>query len=241
MEQEIGRREFIRRGTIAGAIAASGLPVAEALAAPLTGTQPPMSDGEMAESFVELADRQLDSQTFCLSVYDSITPTLAFSAPDAASAREWQRAARRRVIDRLGGFPATRVALDPAVLETKDFGSYTRERIVFQTRENLSAIGYLLLPKDRPRPLPVVIALSGHGRGVDDILGIASDGTQSPQRGVGYAKEYGIQCVEHGYATFAVEQFAFGAALRSTAAAWPRLAHPAAERRRCLPLRSTIV
>jgi dienelactone hydrolase len=222
MGREIGRREFLKRGTIAGAVAAAGLPVAaaglpaaEALAS-VPALAPPTRGVESGavESFVE---RQLDSQAFCLSIYDSLTPALAFSARDVASAREWQHRARHRLVERLGGFPATRVALDAEVLENKDFGGYTRQRVVFQTRDNLSAIGYLLLPKDRPRPLPVIVAFPGHRRGVDDILGIALDGTQVPQRGVSYSKEYGLQCVEHGYATFALEQLGFG--MRRDAAA----------------------
>ena len=96
------------------------------------------------------------------------------------------------------------------MLETRDFGSYTREKIVFDTRRNLSALGYLLLPKNATRPLPAVVCFSGHGRGLSDILGMADDGSQRAERGVGYAKEYAVQCVEHGYATFAVEQLAMG-------------------------------
>ena len=218
MDREIGRREFLKRGTVAGVIVATGVPVGDALAAavprvPVTAPSAP-GTSESAGAVASLADRQLDSQAFCLSVYDSITPAMTFptgKVPSAASARAWQRKVRRRVIERLGDFPATRAPLRPEVIESKDFGSYTRERVVFDTRENLSAVGYLLLPKDRPRPLPVIVAFSGHGRGVDDILGIAPDGSQLPQRGVGYAKEYALQCVEHGYATFAVEQLAFGA------------------------------
>jgi hypothetical protein len=37
------------------------------------------------------------------------------------------------------------------------------------------------------------------------------DGSSRTERGVGYAKEYALQCVEHGYVTFAVEQLALGA------------------------------
>jgi dienelactone hydrolase len=158
-----------------------------------------------------LVDRQFDSQAFSLSEYDAITPALHFAGTNAEAVRQWQRAARGRLIERLGGFPATRAALRPEVLERRDFGTYVRERIVFQTRENLSAVGYLLLPTDRPRPLPAIVCFSGHGRGVDDLLGIAPDGTQQPTRGTGYAKEYALQCVEHGYATFALEQIGFGA------------------------------
>lgn len=212
MSEDIGRREFLRRGTIAGVAATSGLP----LAVPGTtrppdrfghGAAPPLPEPADASA---LAARHLDSKEFCLSQYDALRPAYSFSAATPAAARRWQQRARPRLIERLGGFPAVRAPLDAEILETRDFGTYTREKIVFDTRENLSTIGYLLLPKSAPRPLPAVVCFSGHGRGLGDILGIADDGSQRTERNVGYAKEYALQCVEHGYATFAVEQLAFG-------------------------------
>jgi dienelactone hydrolase len=203
---EIGRREFLKRTTAASVLA--GLPVADALAAP-AAREPALAP--RAESLPEsLADRQLDSREFCLTEYDAITPAHTFSARDAASARRWQQRVRARLVDRLGGFPATRVPLRAEVLETQDMGAYTREKVVFQTRERLSAVGYLLLPKERPRPLPAILALPGHGRGLADVVGIANDGTQQSDRG-GYAHQYAVQCVERGYATLAIEQLGFGA------------------------------
>jgi hypothetical protein len=55
----------------------------------------------------------------------------------------------------------------------------------------------------------VIVALPGHGRGVDDIVGIAPDGSQMTDR-TGYAHQYAVQCAEHGYAVLALEQLAFG-------------------------------
>ena len=211
MSQEIGRREFIRRGTLAGVVATTGIPLipssATGAAADPAGAASSVAD---ARTHPALATRHLDSREFCLSEYDSLTPTLSFSATNPASARRWQQRARARLIERLGGFPSSRAPLNAEALETTDFGTYTREKIVFDTRENLSTIGYLLLPKNAPRPLPAVVCVSGHGRGLADIVGIAEDGSQRTERNVGYAKEYAIQCVEHGYATLAVEQLAFG-------------------------------
>jgi len=200
------RREFLKQGTMAGALAATGtFPVSRASAA-------------AADVGPSDLDARLDSQAFCLSVYDTITPSLTFDATDAASARRWQHEARQRLVDRLGGLPAERVPLDAQILDRRDFGAYTREKVVFDTRPHLAAVGYLLLPKGRPRPLPAIVALPGHGRGVADIMGFALDSEEpSGQRGVGYAKEYAIQCVEHGYAVLALEQLAFG--MRRDAAA----------------------
>ena len=201
MTDDIGRREFLKRGTAAGVIATTGIPA--------------FASAERVEGAVsthpeaELSTRRLDSKEFCLAEYDAITPALSFSATDASSATRWQQRARRALVDRLGGFPPTRAPLNAEVLETADFGSYTREKIVFDTRHNLSAFGYLLLPKGVARPLPGIVCFSGHGRGLADILGMADDGSQRA-RGVPYAREYALQCVEHGYATFAVEQLAFG-------------------------------
>jgi dienelactone hydrolase len=211
MTEEIGRREFIKRGTVAGVIATTGLPIARTRDA-ATSSKTAASVARSAESapLPALSARHLDSKEFCLSEYDALQPSLTFSATSPAAARSWQQRARRRLIERLGGFPTARAPLNAEILETADLGTYTREKIVFDTRRNLSTIGYLLLPKNAPRPLPAVVCVSGHGRGLPDILGMADDGSQRAERNVGYAKEYALQCVEHGYATFAVEQLAFG-------------------------------
>jgi dienelactone hydrolase len=217
MTNGMGRREFIKRGAVAGAIATTGLPAvgvlraAELSATAPRGTSPSASSATVDEASAgALAARHLDSKEFCLSEYDALRPALTFSATNATAARRWQQRARRRLIERLGGFPATRVPLNAEVLESRDFGSYTREKIVFDTRTNLSTIGYLLLPKTAKRPLPAVVCFSGHGRGLPDILGLDDDGNPRAERNVGYAKEYALQCVEHGYATLAIEQLAFG-------------------------------
>lgn len=96
------------------------------------------------------------------------------------------------------------------MLETIDCGSYVREKIVFDTRRNLSALGYLLVPKGVTHPLPAVVCFSGHGRGLPDILGPLDAAGPRPDRSATYAREYALQCVEHGYVTFAVEQLGFG-------------------------------
>ena len=209
MTDEMGRREFLRRGTVAGVIATTGFPLADAL--PVPGTHPAVTSGPVAHADgAPLAGRYLDSRDFCLSQYDAMTPALSFSATNAASAAEWQQRARGKLVDRLGGFPAVRAPLNAEVLEITDFGTYTREKVVFDSRSNLSVLGYLLVPKGGTRPLPAVVCFSGHGRGLPDILGLADDGRERPVRGATYAREYAIQCVEHGYVTLAIEQLALG-------------------------------
>ncbi len=213
MSNEIGRREFLKRGAVAGAIATTGLPLSQAVAHASVSTPGALRSVTATDAAIrsELAMRRLDSKEFCLSEYDALERTLSFSATTPAAAQQWQQRARRKLIERLGGFPSTRAPLNAEIIETKDFGAYTREKIVFDTRRNLTAIGYLLVPKSTSgEKLPAVVCVSGHGKGVADILGMNDDGTQRVERNVPYAKEYALQCVEHGYVTFAVEQLAFG-------------------------------
>ena len=221
MSEEMGRREFIRQGTVAGVLAGTGLPFAHVL-----GQRPDVveeSAQAVAVPSTGLATRALDSKAFCLSEYDAIVQSLTFTATNRADAEAWQQRARQRLIERMGGLPATRVPLNAQVLETTDCGSYMREKIVFDTRHNLGALGYLLVPKGGSRPLPAVVCFSGHGRGLADILGPLDDADARVERSGTYAREYALQCVEHGYVTFAVEQLGLGA--RRDAAA--RAAGPA--------------
>ena len=145
MTDEIGRREFIKRGTVAGVVATTGLSaatVARAATLPAASSDA-ITSGAAAPSAPHpaLATRHLDSKEFCLSEYDALRPALSFTATSASDARRWQRKARARLIERLGGFPATRVPLNAEVLESRDFGGYTREKLVFDTRAKLSTIG----------------------------------------------------------------------------------------------------
>ena len=59
------------------------------------------------------------------------------------------------------------------------------------------------------RLVPSSLCLHGHGRGVDDIVGIEEDGTMRSEYG-GYQNDFALQCVDHGYAALAIEQFGFG-------------------------------
>ena len=235
MTDEIGRREFLKRGGVAGVIATTGLPIAGVIARTpgvnANGSNP--GGVTMPAPDPALAARRMDSKEFCLSEYDAIQPASAFTATSASAAKRWRDRARKKLVDRLGGFPSTKAPLNAEVLETRDFGSYTREKIAFDTRHNLSTVGYLLLPKGGARPLPAVVVFSGHGRGLPDILGLDDEGNPRAERNVGYAKEYALQCAEHGYATFAVEQLAFGTR-RDDAA---RKAGPAVES--CRPAATT--
>lgn len=70
-------------------------------------------------------------------------------------------------------------------------------------------VAYLLTPTAKAAPHPVVICVPGHGRGVDDIVGIDEHGNDRTVK-EGYEYDFAIQATEHGMAALAIEPMGFG-------------------------------
>ncbi len=100
--------------------------------------------------------------------------------------------------------------LRPVVLDTRAFAGYRREKIVFDTRAGVSALAYVLIPNNVQTPAPAMICVPGHGRGVDDIVGIDDKGQERTDKS-GYQHDFALQVVEAGMAAVAIEPLAFGA------------------------------
>src|SRR5262249_19177715 len=58
-------------------------------------------------------------------------------------------------------------------------------------------------------PFPAVVCVPGHGRGVDDIIGVDAEGRDRTNKD-GYQHDFAIQTVENGMAAVAIEPIAFG-------------------------------
>ncbi len=154
-------------------------------------------------------EQHLDTLAFSHVLYEETPRQFAFQATTREEAERWQNALRRKLTELVGGFPPQPCNLQPQVLESREFASYNRETVQFQSRPNMTVFGYLLLPKDFAPPGPAILCLAGHGRGVDDIVGIEENGRMRTEYG-GYQNDFALQCVAHGYAVLAIEQFGFG-------------------------------
>ena len=122
---------------------------------------------------------------------------------------KWQSQLRPKVLELIGGFPRDRTSLSPMLLEKRDFGAYTREKFVFTSQPGVQVLAYLLLPAKRQSSVPVMICIPGHGRGVDDIVGIDNKGRDRTDRD-GYQRDFALQVVDAGMAALAIEPMAFG-------------------------------
>lgn len=191
------RRELGRLAA-AGALAAQGAQTAiSTYKGPLDGF----------EDKVNPAD--FDPVAYTLERYKSAPLKLTFKAETRQEAEAWQKELRIRLVELAGGFPAERTPLRAQTLEKRDFPNYTREKFVFYSRPGVGVLGYLLLPKKVSQPVPAVVCIAGHGRGVDDIVGVDLFGKDRPTPD-GYQNDFAIQAAEHNLAAIAIEPMAFG-------------------------------
>jgi len=159
------------------------------------------------EAKVNLPD--FDPVAYTLERYKSAPLKLTFKSSNRKETEAWQKKLRSRVTELVGGFPQQRTPLNVQLLETRDFPRYKREKFVFYSRPGVAVLGYLLLPKTATAPVPTVVCIAGHGRGVDDIVGIDLFGKDRVEH-EGYQFDFAIQAVEHGLAAVAIEPMAFG-------------------------------
>ncbi len=184
------RRQFALQAAGAGAIAKAG-----EVKMPRAGADSDAGD-------------DLDPVKWTQERYRAAPLRLTFRATDRAGAEAWQRELRAKVAELLGGFPE-RSPLTAKTGGVRQFANYTRQRIQFQSRPGVTVMGYLLTPKKGKAPYATVIAIPGHGRGVDDIVGIDEQGADRSNK-PGYQHDFALQAVESGLAVFAIEPMAFG-------------------------------
>src|SRR3954454_8549731 len=150
----------------------------------------------------------LDPVQWTLKQYEAAPLRLTFKAKNKSEAERWQKQLRAKLTELLGGFPA-RTPLNSRTVEVREFPQYRREKFAFESRPGLSVIGYLVVPKTGKAPHKSVVCVPGHGRGVDDILGIDEKGRDRTEKPF-YERDFAIQVVEHGMAAVAIEPMAFG-------------------------------
>src|SRR5262245_19988514 len=180
------------------AIPAGGqTPVSSGYVGPLTG----VTGG--------INDRQFDPVVFSRDVYAAAPRRLRFNARTREQAEQWQQQLRARLTELIGGFPPDRRPLRPVTLETRTFPGYRREKVVFDSRPGVSVLAYVMVPLMTSTPAATMICVPGHGRGVDDIVGIDAQGRDRTAK-AGYQHDFAIQVVEAGMAAVAIEPMGFG-------------------------------
>jgi dienelactone hydrolase len=203
---QLSRRELVQ---LAAALAAARAVPAEPVAAQAPASTAASYIGPLTGVETGLEDRRFDPVAYTLDLYAATPRRLRFEARSRTEAEQWQQTLRSKLTELVGGFPTARQPLRPATLETRAFPGYTREKVVFDSRPGVSVLAYLLHPETAQRPGPAVICVPGHGRGVDDIVGIDDSGAERTDK-AGYQHDFAIQAVEAGLTAVAIEPMAFG-------------------------------
>ena len=227
--RKVSRRELARMvaalgtmstmSTVSTALAASA---ASARAVPLNAQTPTPFDsaqggpssyiGPLTGITKGLDDRRFDPVAYTLDRYTAAPRRLRFQARTRRQAEAWQKTLRAKLTELIGGLPiiaSGRQPLRPVTLETRAFPGYRREKIVFDSRPGVSVLAYLLLPEKAQTPAATMICVPGHGRGVDDIVGIDEQGRDRTDK-AGYQHDFAIQVAEAGMAAVAIEPMGFG-------------------------------
>jgi dienelactone hydrolase len=199
--QKISRRDLGRL--------AAGLTAAHTLKIGAQAPAQPPYVGPLTGVTTGLEDRAFDPVAFGRGLFAAAPRRLRFQARTRSDAEAWQQTLRAKLTELVGGFPSERPPLRPAVLETRSFSGYRREKIVFESRPGVSVLAYVLLPQQARTPTAAMICVPGHGRGVDDIVGIDERGRDRTDKD-GYQHDFALQVVEAGLAAVAIEPMAFG-------------------------------
>jgi dienelactone hydrolase len=192
-------KKITRRGLGLAALAAPGL----------AQTAPAKYTGALDGTEGKLNATLFDPLEWARAQYKTSALQMTFRAANRKRAEEWQKKLRGKVIDLMGGFPAAKTPLNVVTVETREFDTYKREKVAFETRPGVMVLAYLMTPKKGSGPFAPMICLPGHGRGVDDIVGVDDKGRDRTNKD-GYQHDFAIQAVEHGMAAVAIEQMAFG-------------------------------
>jgi dienelactone hydrolase len=188
---------------------AGGVSVAHSLRLAAQAPAQPSYGGPLTGVTTGLEGRAFDPVAYSRELLAAAPRRLRFQARTRRDAEAWQKALRAKVTELVGGFPAERTPLRPALLETRSFPAYRREKIVFDSRAGVSVLAYVLVPQQARTPTATMICVPGHGRGVDDIVGIDEQGRDRTDKD-GYQHDFAIQVAEAGMAAVAIEPIGFG-------------------------------
>lgn len=143
------------------------------------------------------------------AVYDRTVPTHDYAAIGKSGFAQWQAELRANVAALLGGFSAPRGDLAPVVLATSEKDGYTQQKTEITSEPGVRIPLYVLTPTSGQAPFPAVIALNGHGSGVQEVIGEPQD-----EKVAAHIRQcnhdYGRQLAQQGFLVFAPEQRGFG-------------------------------
>lgn len=122
---------------------------------------------------------------------------------------QWQSGAREKLAQLLGMDTFAKCDDRLEIEWRKQANGYTEYRLQFNTETNYRTAAHLLIPDGAAQPVPAVICLQGHSKGMHISLGRPK--FPGDEKSInGGDRDFAVQIIREGYAAFVLEQRAFG-------------------------------
>jgi dienelactone hydrolase len=156
-----------------------------------------------------MTNREFSPMEYWRRRYLTEKPLLQWESGTNEGFPVWKKKFKKAFLSCLGRFPERGYPLHPEITETVEMEKYVRKRIVYNADEFSRIPAYLFIPSQITFPAPAVVCPHGHGRGKDDVAGIATE--EWEKRHIeGYNYNYAEQFALHGYVTIAPDLRCFG-------------------------------
>lgn len=157
-----------------------------------------------------MSNRQFSMQTYWERKAAKNIPELRFGQA-YGNFEEWHRQALKGLLELIGEFP-DRVSLCAEVDYSVEEEDFIRERVVFDTEEDMAVPCQVLIPKNagKDHSLPAILCVHGHGRfGKDPVAGLVS--APEYQADIDLMNyDYGAFMARKGYLTIMPDLRGFG-------------------------------
>ncbi|MCC6457758.1 MAG: dienelactone hydrolase family protein [Caldilineaceae bacterium] len=162
-----------------------------------------------------MADRvDFTTLTTLWQEYEGMPRQLACRATTTEQWDAWRERLHAKLVELLGGFPATKAPLQPVLLETRELPEYRLEKVALQSEPGIYIPCYVLIPHQVAPPYRPVIALHGHGSGgAAHLLGLTrNQATRAEELAhiEAHNYDYAHQLARRGFMVFVPEQRGFG-------------------------------
>jgi len=129
--------------------------------------------------------------------------------PDPDAWEEWRAAFRGRLRARLGGLPVERGGLSFVAGPPIERPGYSRTYLEYTSAPGVTVPAWLLVPAGLAAPAPAVLALHGHGSGMDEPAGLGPDGAECDEP-FGYHQSFALALCRRGMVVLVPELAGFG-------------------------------
>ncbi len=152
------------------------------------------------------------ARTHLSQLFERESRQFAFCAETIPAHHAWQRALRSKLSDLTGLAQMEHCALQPQLLETRQFAGYAREKIIIQTEPDVWMPCFVLIPETVRQDQPAIPVIAAHGHasaGKSAVAGCAE--IPAVQRAIArYNYDYGVQLARAGYLVFCPDARGFG-------------------------------